>query len=174
MMDGLESESLVLLAGESDPSLSDAVPLFEQALDELGLGMPDDKAARWTLARHVLEGVATGEVEPEAGVGGLYWQIADPLHRGSEWEEFGESLDLDEIFGTLLSLDDIPEPPRPFWLFGRRRAEFRRRRQEFVDEFVAQVEARLKVLAAEWLERHPVEAPLPPAPPSSDGSTSVL
>jgi hypothetical protein len=63
LVDGFDSESLVALVVAESPYRADARPLFEDALDELGvLELEDARLRRWRVDASIAELAAGGEV----------------------------------------------------------------------------------------------------------------
>lgn len=53
MTSGRYSRSILALAQHPDPFMENVAPLFEQALDELGVALPTQRAAVLTIARSI-------------------------------------------------------------------------------------------------------------------------
>lgn len=78
LLRGLDSPSLREAAGASASDVRDARDLFEAALAELGVEMPDEQDALWILVRDTLQRIVEGAVPPLAGAqwiwGHAYWR----------------------------------------------------------------------------------------------------
>ena len=64
---GLDVPSLRILAGEKNPTMSDAAPLFEHALFELGVPIPPQREAAIQIARCHAEAIVSGILSPIEG-----------------------------------------------------------------------------------------------------------
>lgn len=84
LSDGLESESLVLLAISTDPVLPEVAPLFEKALFELGVGLPTAEDAYRAVVGHHFSSIASGCVKPLDGIKAL---LEDLGRWSEEWAE---------------------------------------------------------------------------------------
>lgn len=102
LMAGLDSRSLRRLAGEPRPSWVDARSLFDDALSDLSVIVPErDQAAR-ILARHYCEQIVSQAIPPDQGAARIWFDVATqvgyetPLGRrllvfvglASEWDDY--------------------------------------------------------------------------------------
>lgn len=78
LLRGLDSPSLREAAGVSTSDVREARDLFEAALAELGIEMPDEQGALWLLVCDTLQRVVEGSLQPLAGAqwiwGHAYWR----------------------------------------------------------------------------------------------------
>lgn len=98
---GLDSASLRLLAGETSPIMSDAGPLFEKCLAELGFVAPNKNEALLALAKHCAQEIVDGNVTPYEGAGRICREVASQMDHPSP-------LFLSFV-GAASELDDVPE-----------------------------------------------------------------
>jgi len=94
---GLDSPSLRQLAGELHPTLGTEGPLFEEILDEIGVGIPDRSRAGLVLARAHAADITTGTLSPyegacqiwsiESDVEGLLPDLGSFVYWASEWQD---------------------------------------------------------------------------------------
>lgn len=89
---GFDSEALRQLAGAGPGDVRDNRDLFAQALDELGVTLPSEEEAWWSLIRRQAERIVEGEISP---VDGGMWMW-------SAWNTIEEEGDL-RIFVGLMS-----------------------------------------------------------------------
>jgi len=144
---GSESESLVLLAGEVDPIMSDAAPLFERGLRDLHIDVPDTGTACWVVLRHHIERIASNDVNPREGVQAILNEVYYPGGLDEMTDEFmGDSHDIHHMFGYYFGIDDIMERPDEVSCDGK-----------FGAEGIAAVEARIRGLAIKWLTDHRIQ-----------------
>lgn len=82
LLAGVDSPSLVLLAGLGPREQSEAPDLFRAAAGELNLlpSSPDLRALRWELVRWRCQQIAAGDLAPEVG-GALIWHLWTELDR---------------------------------------------------------------------------------------------
>lgn len=64
---GIETESLVLLAGMTPLEYADALELLKKAVSEMGYTWPLQKVMKLTYARIIADQIATGEIHPNQG-----------------------------------------------------------------------------------------------------------
>jgi hypothetical protein len=64
---GIETESLVLLAGMTPLEYADALELLKKAVSEMGYTWPLQKVIKLTYARIIADQIATGEIHPNQG-----------------------------------------------------------------------------------------------------------
>lgn len=130
LLDGVESETLPLLAGLSKREEGEAHDLFTKVCGELDLTPPtpiNTVEARWDLARWTCEQIAAGTIEPEAG-GRLIWYrcwneldypaVLQPMVGWvSEWDDWSPTWEVDRehyrelIVSEARSLLAGPLPP---------------------------------------------------------------
>jgi hypothetical protein len=94
---GLDSPPLRELAGELHPTLDASGPLFEEILDEIGVGIPDRSRAGLVLARAYAVEITDGTLSPYEGarqiwriqidVEGLMPELGPFVYWASEWQE---------------------------------------------------------------------------------------
>lgn len=138
---GLESQSLVFLAGEANPALQDVAPLFERTLRELGMDVPDEAKACWIVIRHHMERIVEREVEPLDGVRAILNEVFDRAGLDGQSKQFlGDSHDLHRVLGNFYGVDDIRDRPAEVSVNGK-----------YGEEATAEVEEHLRELASRWL-----------------------
>ena|SRR5450432_3410001 len=98
LLDGCDSPALRTLAGMRGVRAEELVPVFEQALLDMGLRMPRRRDAVLRLARLAAEQILQGELTPYQGSKRI-WELTlldpeeviaelDPfIYAASEWEE---------------------------------------------------------------------------------------
>jgi hypothetical protein len=94
---GLDTPSLRLLAGEMRTTLGETGPIFDEALDELGVPVPDRSRAALVVAREYATQISDGTVSPYEGAREIFALHADLLgstlelgpfaYWVSEWQE---------------------------------------------------------------------------------------
>jgi hypothetical protein len=108
LLDGVDSQSLPLLAGLSRREEGDAHDLFREVVAELDLAPPapiDATIARWQLVRWWCEAISEGTLEPEVA-GRLIWfrgwieldfpnSLRPIVGWVSEWEDWNPSWNLE-------------------------------------------------------------------------------
>jgi hypothetical protein len=99
---GLDSTSLRVLAGELHPSRADSGPIFESALEELGIIRLSQREAVATLAQHYAEQILSDAVTPFEGARAI-WDIMQRCWEDKElWQRYS-------IFiGLASDWDDYP------------------------------------------------------------------
>jgi uncharacterized protein (DUF433 family) len=144
---GLYSPSLADVAVFLDKRLSDIGPVFQEALRELHIAVPEScDDCCWTLLRHYIGQIANRYVLPREGLGGLMHEVffGFNLHEKST-RYVGDSHDIEQLISAYYGYDDLLERPHEVsfnGLYGR----------AAVDALDADVVAK----CASWLERHPV------------------
>lgn len=86
---GVESPSLVMLAGLFRSEEPEAPALFDQVLEELGLGFrppADPRAAKWAMAYWIAGQIADGTLDPAVGTHHIWADIAYDLGYPQELE----------------------------------------------------------------------------------------
>ncbi|MFE0422965.1 hypothetical protein [Streptomyces sp. NPDC058953] len=105
LLAGIESPSLVALAGLLRKEEPEAPPLFEQVLEELGLLFQppaDPRAAKWAMAVWMARGIVDGSLDPALGTDLIHGEIADGL---------GHPEQLRELVSCAVSLADWTNDP---------------------------------------------------------------
>lgn len=105
LTEGLDTHSLVLLAGETDPIMSDVGPLFESALRELDLALPAQAPATITALEVYVRKIATRAINP--------WEAMDRIEDDLESSDLfpdvqfvGDGLGLERMHGWYRELQD--------------------------------------------------------------------
>jgi hypothetical protein len=96
---GLDSPALRALAAQSRWDVRDSSDLFRDALDELGIELPDADDAQWHLIRRTASEIVDGRIAPALGANNL-------------WLAYGrvrDSGDLRIFVGLASMLEDDPE-----------------------------------------------------------------
>jgi hypothetical protein len=89
LVSGLDGRSLRLMAGEQSPTWADSGPLFELALAELSLIVPERLEAGWMLARHYSEQIMSGAISPYEGARSIWHEVAGSFDQETEiWQRF--------------------------------------------------------------------------------------
>lgn len=68
LCNGLDSQSMRVLAGESAPIMSDVAPLFEAVLNELSVELPDEGGAVLVVLEVYLRQIVSGAIDPFEGM----------------------------------------------------------------------------------------------------------
>jgi hypothetical protein len=97
LAEGLDSPSLRVLAGWTQPIMSDVGPLLEGALRELQLAPLDRQQALRVLARHYAHGIVSRELEPYQGARMIWDELSH------EYEPFDE---VSAFVGLASQIDD--------------------------------------------------------------------
>jgi hypothetical protein len=83
--EGHDAQALRVLAGLDRPTLRDAGDLFESVLGELGVSLPDLRAAKLLTLEYYLHQIVAGEVDTGNGAYAVWW-LADDLFEHGELE----------------------------------------------------------------------------------------
>jgi hypothetical protein len=140
------SPSIAELAAMPEPIMSDAAPLLERALIELGLTLPSRAEAAWTIARHCMERIVSTTERP--------FEVLRLLNDASQaatdvlpnQKYVGDGLDLGSLIGNYWSYTD---PNENYYDREKRLITDEGERQALLDSLTRQ-EARA------WLDRHPL------------------
>jgi hypothetical protein len=149
LMSGTTSDSLAVLAGETNPTLADCGPLFQSALRELSILMPSRGDAIWILLHYHLARIAKLEVPPQAGMRLVLNEVYFPADLYSQsCGTLGDSHGLADLLGYFYGLDDIAERPSEVSCDGLYGASA-----------VVAVEGHLVRLARDWVATHHLGPP---------------
>jgi len=96
---GLDSPALRELAGQSRDDVRDSADLFRDALEQLGMELPDAESAHWLLARRTAAEIVAGRIRPGRGASELWLT----------YQRVQDSGDLRIFVGLASELDDHPE-----------------------------------------------------------------
>lgn len=69
---GLDSTTLRILAGETNPIMSEVGPMFDDVLEELNISIPTSTEAVAQLVSEVAQNIVDGEVTPYVGASQIY------------------------------------------------------------------------------------------------------
>jgi hypothetical protein len=115
---GQDSDNLRRLAGldvGEQARLSDAENLFDAALGDVGLSLPDENAAVREYVRALAQEIVAGQAAPQAQVARIHHEILSPLDHPPElmaWCYVGDSLRPREGWnlnpGAMVRFDEIP------------------------------------------------------------------
>ncbi|WP_417391754.1 hypothetical protein [Gimesia sp.] len=104
---GIFTDSLNTLCWEKEPIMSSVGPLFEKAMNELGVNKPDSLEAGHLIVRETLTRVVDLELPPEKGAAFLYHHVYPGIrHECLDEVNYGDGLDLERIFGLMWELED--------------------------------------------------------------------
>jgi hypothetical protein len=114
LMQGLDSTSLTLLAGESPHQLpADLWDLFLRAIAELGRTLPSRLEAAWYMKHRVADDVSAGRLAPREGAArilSLLHEVDQDLPRG---QFVGSSFGVAQLIGDYYCYDDVdPQDPQ--------------------------------------------------------------
>ena len=84
---GIESQSLILLAGLLAPESGGAIELFKKSIAELGIHAPSSKELMIYQAKHIAQQIMHGEIPPSLGCAQI-GEIAIRLDWPNELAEF--------------------------------------------------------------------------------------
>ena len=97
LVSGLDSQALRELAGELHPTVEGSGPLFEEILDEFGIGIPERSRAGLVLAKAYAAQIIDRTLSPYEGaqhiwriqvdVDGLMLDLGPFVYWTSEWQE---------------------------------------------------------------------------------------
>lgn len=119
---GLDSPDLCAVAGANPRDVRDARDAFVSALQELGIELPDEQQALWTVARDMMQQILDGTVEPVVGAEWIWWHVHNRIERegdlrvfvglASEWEDYPPGRDaieaaIREAAVDLLNRDEL-------------------------------------------------------------------
>jgi hypothetical protein len=140
------SLSLGELATWIRPVMADAGPLFEKALRELGMPLPSSDEAAWTLLRHHIGRVASGQMSPREGLRAVLRDVYYPAGLDGRTQQYaGDSHDIHGLISYYYGYDDLAERPTEVSFEGRHGADA-----------VRALDAEIVRLAREWGARHGV------------------
>jgi hypothetical protein len=138
------SPSIAELAALPEPIMSDAAPLLERALGELGLALPSRSEAAWVIARHCMERLVSTMERPR-DVLRLLRDASEAATDVLPHDKYvGHGLDLGSLIGTYWS---YTEPNENYYEPEKRLITDEGERQALLDS-LARREAKA------WLERH--------------------
>ena len=110
-VNGIETQSICLLAGEMDPFSSDAYPLFEKAMIELGIEIPDRPVAAIEVLHDYLTLIVTGLIDAYEGMG-----LIDENVCGNNFFPdkvyVGDGLGFEKVFTWYRELQDAADGSR--------------------------------------------------------------
>lgn len=124
LKEGLDSESLIILAGLSERDNSfEILHYFDKALQELNVKMPEKEDAVFVLMAYYLDAVLDGEIDPVEGVGKIYNDILlqTELFYESKFYVY-DSINFHHIYGLYDSYLDLKEAKVP-WRDGKTNEE---------------------------------------------------
>ena len=131
------------LATLRNPVMADAAPLFEQALEELGVQAPSRDTAVWVLLRHHIGQIAAGCISPREGLGRVV-EVYEQAHLYSETREYvGDSHGLERLLGCFYGYAEVEERPTEVSVHGRYGKEAARTLDDEVEQ-----------LSRRWLDVH--------------------
>ncbi|MEH0018639.1 MAG: hypothetical protein V6Z89_03250 [Desulfobacter sp.] len=97
---GIESESLVLLAGTINPIMSEVGNLFEKSLSELGYKLPPTNEALFSVAKYYAKQIIDEEVTPYQGAKNIWWHVTNLLENPSKLLLY--------FVGAASEIEDLP------------------------------------------------------------------
>ena len=105
--EGVYSGSLGELCTIASPEMSDVGPLFESAMQELGISRPSKLESALILTNETVHRIAQGELDPVTGAEFLYWQVHHELSSEFPDQQYvGDCLGLEQVFCWLREIWD--------------------------------------------------------------------
>ena len=101
LAEGFDSASLRVLAGEMNPAMSDAGPLFERSLAEIGLRLPTKQEAALIIGKHYARRILRGDLTPYEGAVRIWYNVSNRLSAPCQV--------LLHFVGAASEIEDIPE-----------------------------------------------------------------
>lgn len=113
---GLESESLTILAGMSDnDNPFELEDYFNKALTELGIKLPEKRQAAIELALYYADQIIDSKVDPVDGVNKIIRKALDSHDFFHESKEFAmDSIGFAKIYGLYWTFDDLRNADKPW------------------------------------------------------------
>jgi hypothetical protein len=110
LADGLDSPALRVLAGERDAPMSDLAPLFESALEELGVPFPERYEATLQVLRFWLERIVDESIDPMAGMQRIDRDLGDAARElFPDRVYLGEGLGIERLYTWYRELEDAAD-----------------------------------------------------------------
>ena len=111
VLNGSDSESMILLAYESEEAYYvDISTLFERAIRESGIHLPNNEQAAEDRFKYWLEAIVNGEISPHEGAKSIYEEVYSIIKANNNESYVGECLDIGKIVGAMYEYDDLQEP----------------------------------------------------------------
>jgi hypothetical protein len=102
---------MILLAYESEEAYYvDISTLFERALRESGIHLPNKEQAAEDRFKYWLEAIVNGEISPYEGAKSIYEEVYSLIKVNNNESYVGECLDIGKIVGAMYEYDDLQEP----------------------------------------------------------------
>ena len=157
---GLYTDALGRLYDLRDPVMSEAGPLFESALRELGVAVPSRDAAIFILLKHHTGSIIEGLVPPYDGLR----QIMQEVYYGGGAERkstkyAGDAYGIHCLVGAYWAYDDLRGRPDEVSFAGK-----------YGEEGIARLDEEVVKQAAAWHRRHGSRAVSPAVLAWSDGT----
>jgi len=126
------------------PTMADAGPLFESALQELGVPIPSQDDAAWTLLRYHIGRIAGGEVAPRQGLRAILEDVYYPAQLHAQRERYGADVyDVGSFHASFYSYDDLEARPSEVFFDGL-----------YGEDAMKALDRAVVDLAREWRIRH--------------------
>jgi len=116
LQQGLDTESLTILAGMSDKDNAfELESYFTRSLDELNIRLPDIRQAALDLALYYTDEILAGRLDPIDGVNKIIRRCLDKYDFFNESRDFAmDSIDFQTVYGLYWTYDDLLEADRPW------------------------------------------------------------
>ncbi|MFZ6672460.1 hypothetical protein [Undibacterium sp. Xuan67W] len=104
---GIYTDSLNSIFMEENASMAEVGPLFEKAIQELGIEIPSRVEAAKFAAKDTIQKMVSGEIDLMTGANFLYWDIHHEISEDlPDGEYLGSNLGLEYIFCWLREVWD--------------------------------------------------------------------
>jgi hypothetical protein len=141
---GFESRALCELACERHPTFAEHQQIFERALRDCGVSMPETDVAVEYMLRHYLQSIASGGMSPQEGMRRVVTDIYYPYISDHPVREYvGDQRGLEHLIGAFYAYDDLYERPGQVSFEGL-----------YGPKAVPAFDRHLRQLAEEWLQRN--------------------
>jgi hypothetical protein len=113
---GMDSDSLIILAGMSDnDNPFEIEEYFKKALTELEIKFPDKRKAALELAKYYADEIIAGKVDPVDGVNKIIYSALNSYDFLNESKEYAmDSIHFQTIYGLYWTYDDLSETDHPW------------------------------------------------------------
>lgn len=115
LSEGLESESLIILAGLSETDNSFEIEqYYKNSLSELNIELPDKKTASIELAQFYADSVIDRKLDPVVGVNKMIRKCFDHCDFGESEKYAMDSIGFEAVYGLYWHFDDLQNADSPW------------------------------------------------------------
>ena len=137
LTEGLESESLIILAGLSETDNSFEIEhYFKKTISELSIELPDKYSASIELAQFYADLIIDRKLDPILGVKEMIWKCFYNCDFGEDKKYTMDNIGFEAVYGLYWTYDDLKNADGPWRIFKSNNQLMIEIKEKIIDELI--------------------------------------